>query len=419
MDITINNFIPSGSIKAIASKSYAHRAFICAALSDSPNFINITSPSSDIDATIGCLRSLGAKIDRKKNGYEIHPIDRSILISNIVLDCNESGSAFRFLLPVSCALGADASFILNGRLPDRPLSPLYEQLISHGCTFSEKGSNPFITKGILQSGDYILSKSVSSQFASGLLLALPILSGDSTIRLLGPIESANYIDMTVDVLKRFDITVEYSNHTFFIKGGQQYHSPKSIDIEGDWSNAAFWICAGALSKKGVTCTNLKMDSLQGDKKIMELLTRFGAKVVKGDTYVTVSRDTLKGIELDAGNIPDLVPVLALVASVCDGVTVIKNAKRLRAKESDRLKSISETLTILGADIKETDDGLVIKGHEYLHGGHVDSFNDHRIAMMAAIASAVCHGPVVISDAEAVNKSYPGFFEDLTSLKGEQ
>ncbi|MFA7674054.1 MAG: 3-phosphoshikimate 1-carboxyvinyltransferase, partial [Clostridia bacterium] len=412
MDITVNNFIPSGSIRAIASKSYAHRAFICAALSDSPNFINITSSSSDIDATIGCLRSLSAKISSNKNGYEVCPINRNMPGRNTVLDCNESGSSFRFLLPVSCALGADASFVLNGRLPDRPLSPLYEQLISHGCTLSEKGSNPFMTKGTLHSGDYILSKSVSSQFASGLLLALPILSGDSTIRLLGPIESVNYIDMTVDVLRKYDITVEYSNNTFFIKGGQQYHSPKSIDIEGDWSNAAFWLCAGALSKKGVTCTNLDMDSLQGDKKIIELLSRFGAKVVKGDTYVTVSRDTLKGIELDASNIPDLVPVLALMASVSYGVTEIKNAGRLRAKESDRLKSISETLKVLGADIKETDDGLVIKGQEYLHGGHVDSFNDHRIAMMAAIASAVCHGPVVISDAEAVNKSYPGFFEAL-------
>jgi 3-phosphoshikimate 1-carboxyvinyltransferase len=258
---------------------------------------------------------------------------------------------------------------------------------------------------------------VSSQFISGLLFALPLLDGDSELALTGQAESVPYIEMTREMLDTFGVQAEFDGGVFSIPGGQTFRSPGVVRVEGDWSNAAFWLGAGAVGTGGVTCAGLDLRSRQGDRAIMDILTRFGALVKDNGSAVTVSGGVLRGIEIDARDIPDLVPILAVVAAAAEGTTVIRNAGRLRTKESDRLAAISSVLRGLGADAGETGDGLIIKGVTALTGGEVSSYGDHRIVMAAAIAAAQCAHPVVIRDAQAVNKSYPAFFDDLRALGG--
>lgn len=416
MNVKIQPSALSGTLPAIASKSAAHRLLICAALAESPSAITCAETSADIEATVRCLAALGARIRYDGGVFHIDPLPRPVAGERI-LDAGESGSTLRFLLPVACALGAEAAFYMSGRLPERPLSPLYEELISHGCAISAPGYSPIRTGGRLKSGRYTIYGGVSSQFISGLLFALPLTDGESIIRVTGEIESRPYADMTVDALRRSGIDVVTDGRVFRVPGNQRYAPESAVTVEGDWSNAAFWLCLGAVGAHEITVTNLNHKSLQGDKSVAELLKRFGARVVTSEDSVTVSRGNLRGIEIDAGNTPDLVPALAAAASVAEGVTVIKNAGRLRLKESDRLKATASTLGALGADISETVDGLVIRGKNRLDGGTVDSHGDHRIVMAAAVAAAVCINPVIIKGAEAVRKSYPGFFEDYKALGG--
>jgi len=408
----------SGVVRAIPSKSQAHRALICAALADKPTNIECEGGSDDIAATADCLSALGAKIERESGVYIVHPLKRE---DNDIatLGCGESGSTFRFMLPIVGALGRKASFILKGRLPERPLSPLYEELVRHGAKLSPQGAVPFFAEGKLAPGPYSLDAGVSSQFISGLLFALPLLDGDSELQLTGRAESFPYIELTLAMLETFSVQTEFKDNVFYIPGGQIYHSPGRALVEGDWSNAAFWLSAGAIGEGSITCTGLNLQSRQGDRAILDILTKFGAgiEVIESDSRVTVSGGKLRGIEIDARDIPDLVPVLAVVAAASEGTTVIRNAARLRTKESDRLAAVSAVLRGLGADADETDDGLVIHGGKAFKGGQVSSRGDHRIAMSAAIAAAVCAAPVVIQGAQAVNKSYPGFFDDLRLLGG--
>jgi len=310
------------------------------------------------------------------------------------------------------------SFCMGGRLPARPLSALYDNMVSHGCKLSVQGLSPFTCEGQLKSGIYTMPGNVSSQYVSGLLFALPLLSGDSTIRVEGVLESRPYIDMTLDALRLFGVAIlEEEGQVFRIPGGQTGRSPKNVRVEGDWSNAAFWLSAGAIGHNGVTCTGLNLNSLQGDRAIVKMLARFGAQVYGENDSVTVSAGRLHGIEIDAADTPDLVPVLAAVASSAEGKTIIRNAGRLRIKESDRLHTVAACLSGLGADVAETEDGLIIVGKKGLSGGETESFGDHRIAMTAAVISARCTGPVLIKNAQAVNKSYPGFFMDFNTKLG--
>lgn len=416
----------SGTVKAIASKSHAHRILICAALSDKDSYVICEEASEDIKATVACLNELGAVIERKKDGFLVHPISKNNINEKDMdehnIDCNESGSTLRFLLPIVAILDSKTNIYSRGRLPYRPLSPLYEELVSHGAKISKQGEVPLIVEGKICSGEYVLPANISSQYISGLLFALPLLDGDSVISLTDKIESKSYIDMTIDVLKMFSIDIKWDDNKIYVKGNQSYISPSKIVVEGDWSNIAFWLCAGALGDDEIKCTNLNFNSLQGDKAIVKLLDEFGSTIeiyeengVKNS--VGIKQDIRKGIIIDANNIPDLVPILALVASVSNGITRIINASRLRLKESDRIESVVTTLKKLGADISETEDGMIIVGKEYLEGGEVDSYNDHRIAMMSAIASVVSKNPVIINDAGAVNKSYSGFYEDYEKLGG--
>ncbi len=417
MEITISPHRLCGTIESIASKSQAHRLLICAALSKKETTLLLNESSADIDATARCLSALGAKMQRTADGFTILPIAKETAAKTA--DCGESGSTLRFLLPVAGALGKETRFALFGRLPKRPLSPLWEELCAHGISLSWENENILLLKGQLQSGAYTLPANISSQFISGLLFALPLLSGDSTLTLTGKIESAQYIAMTEDALRRFGIRFTYRENTYYIPGGQTpvRREDTPLRAEGDWSNAAFWLVAGALGD-GLTCERIHPASLQGDKEIVRLLSAFGAKVRQDETAVFVQNAPMHGIEIDASQIPDLVPILAVCALSAKGTTRIFGAERLRIKESDRLKTVSAMLRALGGSVLETKDGLIIEGGKPLTGGTVDSAGDHRIAMSAAIASMLCDGQVTVQGAEAVNKSYPKFWEHFLGLGGE-
>ena len=413
MDITFNRPRLSGEIPAISSKSEAHRQLICSAFSDAPTRIICTDTNNDIDATVSCLNSLGASIKRTSDSFFVEPIASPK--SNAELDCGESGSTLRFLIPIIAALGVDAKINMHGRLPKRPLSPLYELLESNGVKMSRQGENPFCISGRLKSGNYSIAANVSSQFISGLLFALSLVDGDSTLTLEGNVESKNYIDMTLDAISLFGGNIVCEDNKFTIKSNGKFTSPKETTVGGDWSNAAFFLCAGALSENPVTVTGLDVNSSQGDKAILDVLSRMGAKIHICGDKITVSREKHCGIDLDASQIPDLVPIIATVASVADGKTVIHNAARLKIKESDRILSTCNMIQALGGNATPTDDGMIILGCDALLGGNIDSANDHRIAMSGAIASIVCSSPITISGFEAINKSYPKFKDDFYKL----
>ena len=304
---------------------------------------------------------------------------------------------------------------MRGRLAFRPLSPLYELLISNGITLGAQGTSPLSIKGKLKSGSYSLAANVSSQFISGMLFALSICEGESTLRLEGKLESAPYVEMTLDALKEFgaDINFDIESQTYTIIGKDKLTSPADMKVGGDWSNAAFFLAAGAIGQNKVTVLGLDKNSRQGDREMLEILKKMGARIEIADGGITVFPSRLCAVDIDASQIPDLVPVLATVASVAEGKTRIFNASRLRLKESDRIESVCNMLSNLGADITPTFDGMVIVGKPRLVGGAVDSYNDHRIAMSAAIASLVCDGEVKISRFEAISKSYPAFAENFT------
>jgi len=413
MNITIEKASLGGAVRAIPSKSYAHRMLICAALSDKSCTIECPEVSADIIATAGCMGGLCAEILRMDTGYKVNPV---VPKARAEIDCGESGSTYRFILPVACAMGVETTFLLHGRLSERPMQPLYEALEAHGIAIDGKGSAAVTASGKLTAGDYHIPADISSQFISGLLFALPLLNGDSRIVLSGKLASAAYIDITRDVLADFGIVTEETDYGYFVRGGQKYRAKDGLSVEGDWSNAAFWLAAGALGNQEITCCALNHSSVQGDKEVIEILERFGADVRRTENSVTVCGGKLKGISVDAENIPDLVPVLSAVACAAEGETVFYNASRLREKESDRIYSTAQTLRAMGADITETDDGLIVR-KSVLRGAEVDSFGDHRIAMMAAVAAVYAKEPVMIREAQAVEKSYPAFFRDYAALGG--
>ena len=414
MKISLSFDEPRGKIKAIASKSVAHRMLICAAFADTPTKILCEEVNKDIEATVSCLCALGAKIRRHEPYYEVIPVSAENIIKNATLHCGESGSTLRFLLPVAAALGAECEFLLEGRLSERPLSPLREELKAHGITLA--GKNPIKISGKLVGKDFSIDGGVSSQFVTGLLFALTLLPHPAKLEITGRIESAPYIDITCDALSAFGAEVNRQESLYTVNSCGHLVSPGYIEVEGDWSNAAFPLALGVLGKE-VELYGLNPASSQGDSTIVDLLLRFGADISfseESSSYIA-RRSKLRGIDIDATQIPDLVPVLATVASVSDGVTRIYGASRLRLKESDRLATVCDMLTKLGAKIEENDDGLTVTGVSTLSGGAVSSYNDHRIAMSAAVAASVSSATVEIDGAEAVSKSYPAFWDDVKSL----
>ena len=413
MKVKIKSADLHGAVRVPASKSEAHRFLICAALADQRTDINIYGICSDIEATAECLEEIGAGVNRTETGYSITPIKSAV--SGGLLKCRDSGSTLRFLLPVAAALGCDVTFFREGKLHERPLSPLDEEMLKHGTSLSSDGRYLNV-KGKMIGSSYTIAANVSSQFISGILMALPILGGGN-ITLEGKIESVDYIKMTIDAMKVFGVDVKFEDNVLSVSSGSVYKSPKKLAVTGDWSGAAFWTAAGALSSEGITVEGIDTEATQGDRRIADVVSSMGASVQIGESSIKVSEASLGGIKLDASDIPDIVPIISVIASVADGETVISGAARLRIKESDRLAVMTEVLSLMGADVTEMSDGLAIKGCGRLHGAVVDAHGDHRIAMSAAIASMKCGGDVTVLGAECVSKSYSAFWDDFVSLGG--
>lgn len=400
MDILIKPSVLKGRVDIPASKSCAHRALICASLAGDSEISGINF-SKDIDATIQAMSALGSMIYTNQDSVDIpekiNPPEKA------VIDCNESGSTLRFVIPIAAALGVETEFHGRGRLPQRPIDIYIRELSKHGITFNYNNTMPFTISGKLTSGIYEIEGNISSQFITGLLFALPLVEGDSEIVLTSHLESRPYVDITIDILRRFGIEIVETENSFKIKSGQKY-MPHDERVEGDYSQAAFFYVANALGSQ-VEIGNLNPDSVQGDKKIIELID----SVVK-DGQIT-------GYKADCSDIPDLVPILSVLGAYGKETSVIYNAERLRIKESDRLTACADMLNNLGGDVTVTPDGLEIKPVEELHGGTIESFGDHRIVMAGAIAALCCSGDVIIKGAEAINKSYPDFLNDYTKLGG--
>ncbi len=414
MKIAVHPSRLSGIIPGIASKSVLHRLLLSAALSRGETVIESVTMSKDIYATISAVSGLGKAVEVKDGSLRVYDA-----ASADTVNVNESGSTFRFILPVAAASAKGRTVSIDGSayLASRPISPLYEELTAHGAIISEKGRFPMTVGGCLEPGVYRLPGNVSSQFVSGLLLALPLCSGESRIIIEGKLQSKPYVDITVECLRAFGISVTETDDGYTVPGGQSFVSPGAVKCEADYSNAAFFLTAGALSSTPVGVSGLKDTTTQGDSRIVELLTRFGARLTRDGDAVAFEKGSLTAAHVDATDIPDLVPIVSLLASVSEGITQITGAERLRFKESDRIRSVSELLAALGGDVSETDGGLVIRGVPSLKGGEVSSHNDHRIVMTAAIASLVSENDVIINGAEAVSKSYPTFFRDFAALGG--
>ena len=389
-----------GSIAAIPSKSEAHRLLICAALADAPTHIPLASSSQDIDATIRCLNAMGADIALEGEELRVAPITDPP--AHCEADCGESGSTLRFLLPVAGALGVETDFRMHGRLPERPIAPLDRKLVRGGCTLTRPERDVLRISGSLKPGAYNLPGDVSSQYITGMLLALTLLEDESSLSITGKLESASYIGITRRCMSSFGAKPEPTDGGYRIPGMGRYASPGRMEIGGDWSNAAFWLCVNELPGCSVEVTGLDPDSAQGDRRIVSAL----AELCSSDEECV----------LDAGDIPDLVPTIAACACAAGRALRVTHAERLRIKESDRIATVCQALNALGGEVAETPDGLIVHRRKPT-GGTVDAAGDHRIAMMAAVASAGCTQEVVIRGAEAVNKSYPGFWRDFASLGG--
>jgi len=391
MDITIYPGKLSGAVCAIASKSQAHRLLICAAFADRETELICPQTNQDIEATADCLQALGASIRRTENGYVVVPV--SILPKSAILNCRESGSTLRFMLPVAGALGVDATFQMGGRLPHRPLSPMWEEMERMGCKLNRPTADTIRCTGQLQSGHYRIDGGVSSQFITGLLFAMALLPGRSQLTINGKLESKPYVDMTRNALSLFGVNTDGNT----VSCALPFRSPGKITVEGDWSNGAFFLAAKALGSP-LEVLGLNTDSPQGDRAVAGILNNL-------QENITVS----------AADIPDLVPILSVVAAAKQGA-VFTHIQRLRIKESDRVASVIAMLDALGIRAEASESTLTVYPGQIL-GGIVDSANDHRIAMSAAIAATVASGPVTIRNAQCVTKSYPAFWEDYRKLGG--
>lgn len=394
-DVKISSSILKGTVIAPPSKSAAHRALICSFLAGGGTVSPIIN-SKDMEATVGV-------IDALKRGES-------------TLDCIESGSTLRFMIPVAAAMGKEVTFVGQGRLPQRPIGEYLELLPKHNVNVKSDGGLPLTISGQLKNGSYEISGDVSSQYVTGLLLALADLEGDSAVILTTSLQSKPYVDMTVKVMKDYGVEIKETDFGYLIHGGQEF---KRLDytVEGDWSQAAFFLVAGAVGGD-VTVSGLDMNTTQGDKGILDVLKSFGAEIELKENSVRCVKSRLKGCVVDATDIPDLVPIVAALGTFSGGKTIIKGAQRLRYKESDRIKSVVDNLKLIGADVTETEDGMIINGSARLHSARLKGYNDHRIVMAFSVAALFLDGETVIDDAESINKSYPAFFKDYNKIGGK-
>jgi len=416
MTIAIQTKRLRGHVKVPPSKSMAHRAIICASLAQGKSVIQNIEYSKDIEATIKAMKALGTIIIQHDDCLEIDGTT-TFLKNHIEIDCCESGSTLRFMIPISIICEANVHFIGEGRLGKRPLDVYYrifdEQDISY--LYHENVLDLYI-QGQLHAGIFHVPGNVSSQFISGLLFALPLLDGDSVIEVTSPLESRGYIDLTIQMLNQFGIQI--INHHYeklIVLGGQRYQSCH-YSVEADFSQAAFYLVAGALGND-VVLEGLNLDSQQGDKVAIDILERMGCCLTHKENGYQIYPGILSATDIDGSQCPDIIPIIALACALADGVSHIHNIARLRLKECDRLTATVEVINQLGGIAKESEDSMIIEGVKKLSGGTVSTHNDHRMAMMEAIASSICDDVVVIDQKNCVQKSYPSFWEHFALLGG--
>ncbi len=415
--VRISSSVLHGNISIPPSKSITHRAIICAALANGISNISPIFMSSDVCATIRAISNLGAKVSVYGNSLIV---DSTCMMNKkkVTIDCEESASTLRFLIPIIAAKGIEGKFTGKGLLPKRPLDIYYDCLSSKGIEFKQCMSNynlPLKISGLMKPGKFLVPGNISSQFISGILLAAPILNGEVTIELTTPLESAAYVNLTISVMEDFGIKIERTKYGWHVPANQSY-APCNYKIESDWSQAAFFMAAGAINSN-IALSGLNIDSKQSDKKIIDIIKQIGADVHWNNDRLIISHKNLNSFNIDASQIPDLVPILSVIGAFSNGESIIGNASRLRIKESDRLNAICSGLSKLGANITQNADSLHIIGKDQLSGGYVSGFNDHRIVMALSIAALNSSDETIISHANSIDKSYPSFFKDYNSLGG--
>ena len=425
MKIKIKPSILNGKIEIPPSKSYSHRAVIAAALAENSRKSKIDNLkfSVDIITTTDIMENWGAKIKRFESALEIIGNDGKVVPKDKYVQCNESGSTIRFLIPIGITDENELVFDGKGKLVDRPLDLYYRIFDKQGIFYkNENGKLPLTVNGKLKAGNYEIDGNISSQFITGLLYALPLLDGDSKLTINKNLESKGYVDLTLEILKLAGIEIMNNDYKSFDIRGNQIYKPFDYTVEGDYSQVAFWIVAGIISANKdneIKCLHVNKNSLQGDREIIEIAQRMGTKLEISDDYVIVKPSKTKGTVIDISQCPDIGPILTVLGALSEGETRIINGERLRIKESDRITSIKTELNKLGANVTEEGDSLIIQGVENFNGGvTVNSWNDHRIAMSLAIASTRCEKEIILEEAESVRKSYPHFWDDFVKMGGE-
>lgn len=409
----------SGEVYAPPSKAYTHRMLIAALLSGGASKLSNPLVSDDTQATLRAVEAFGAKVKLQEGCWIIEGTTQPTTPKNPI-DCGESGTTLRFMLAVAGLANGLSTFSLGSSLQRRPFAPLLQSLEQLGVESSfqrsEKGSFIEIQGGEINGGKVTIRGDVSSQFISGLLFACPKATKDTEILITTRLESKYYVQMTVEVLDKHDIRVSISDDFTQLQiPSDQNYNPCNHEVPGDFSSAAFLLAAAAITSSKLKVKNLDYNTTQGDKVILNMLKEMGSKVRVGDDCVEIEVEELNAIDVDAKDIPDLVPVCAVLACCSKGASRIYNARRLRYKESDRLSSLDTELRKMGAEIVVNEDGLIIKGPCKMHGAAIDPHNDHRIAMACAVASLAASGETKIQNSECINKSYPNFFNDLRLL----
>lgn len=414
-----------GTIEIPPSKSYSHRAVIAAALAESEKKSKIDNLkfSVDITTTTDIMENWGAEIERFESALDIVGNSGKVVPRDKYVQCNESGSTIRFLIPIGITRENELIFDGKGKLVDRPLDSYYRIFKEQGLKYETTGGKlPLTVNGKLKPGNYEIDGNISSQFITGLLYALPLLEGDSKLIINKNLESKGYVDLTLEILKLAGIEIVNNDYKSFDIRGNQTYKPFDYTVEGDYSQVAFWIVAGIISANRdneVKCLHVNKNSLQGDREIIEIVTRMGAKLEIFDDYVIVKPSKTKGTVIDISQCPDIGPILTVLAALSEGETRIINGERLRIKESDRITSIKTELNKLGGNVDEEGDSLIIQGVDGFTGGvTVSAWNDHRIAMSLAVASTRCEKEIILEEAESVRKSYPHFWDDFVKMGGE-
>ena len=415
---SVTNAIPTGTIASIPAKAHAHRTLICAALANSPSTILLSRTSKDIDATMDSLRGLGAQVVYENKVVTVTPGPVPTK-GNVVP--HESGTTLRLLLPVAASICNEVDVDAKGRLPDRPLEPMLGEMKAHGVTFSQD-KLPFTMTGRLQGGEFGMVGDVSSQFFSGLLLAAPQCGG-ATITSTTPLQSSDYVTLTTTTMANFGVTVDHTpasdtvQESFAVAANTTFKGQSNYQIEGDWSNTAIWMVAAGMTGKPITITGMNKNSVQADRRIMQIMIDTGCDVVWDGMNVTVMGRAVKPIHADLEQMPDMLPVMAALACSIHGESSFVKGARLRLKESDRLEAVANLVRDLGGTVREDGDDLYIIGSGILKGGQGDCVNDHRLVMAGTLMALISENPVTLKDSEAITKSYPDFFEDWNLLGG--